>query len=157
LRWKSSPILPILTLIALAVPGCGSPAKDWPYAVTIGGVRMNVEVAVRDAERRRGLMERDFLRDDWGMLFVWPREQPLQFWMKDTRIPLSIAFLDNALVVRDVQDMKPQTLDAHDSSVPARYALEVNEGWFAKHKIAPGAKASFSPGLVEYLRTHPVE
>jgi hypothetical protein len=77
--------------------------------------------------------------------------------MKDTRIPLSIAFIDSRLVVRDVLDMKPMTLDAHPSSVPVRYALEVNQGWFAKHGIAPGKRATFSPGLVEYLRTHPAE
>jgi hypothetical protein len=117
----------------------------------LGGARLHVEVARTDAQRARGLMFRDRLETDWGMLFVFNRQETLRFWMKNTRIPLSIAFLDDGLVVRDIQDMEPFDERAHLSKAPARYALEMERGWFARRNIAPGTVAKFSPELEAFL------
>ncbi len=155
LRWKIARILSISILLGTLLPGCGSPAREWPYFVEIGGARINVEVAVTPGERGRGLMDRERLRPDWGMLFVFQKEETLKFWMHDTKVPLSIAFLGSDRVVRDVQDMSPMTDDEHLSSAPALYALEVNQGWFRRRGVGPGTTAKFSDGLEAYLRAHP--
>jgi len=149
-RWKTDVILPIVLLSALAGPGC-SPAPQWPYVVELGATKLNVEVAITPDELTRGLMYRDELGSNWGMLFVYDSEQPLGFWMKNTRVPLSIAFIDRARVVRDIKDMAPETEDVHRSSVPVMYALEVNRGWFAKHGVEVGSTVKFSTGLEEYI------
>ena len=80
------------------------------------------------------------LPENRGMLFVFPYTTALSFWMMNTFIPLSIAYLDEAGVIINIADMKPQTTDPHPSSRPARYALEMNQGWFAKRGIKAGAK-----------------
>ncbi len=157
LRWKIARIVPITILLGMMLPGCGSPAREWPYYAEIAGARLNVEVAVTVEERGRGLMDRDELGRDWGMLFAFRGEETLKFWMHDTKVPLSIAFLGSDFVVRDVQDMEPMKDDIHASSAPARYAIEANQGWFRRHGVAPGATVKFSSGLEEYLRTHPAE
>lgn len=73
------------------------------------------------------------------MLFVFPRPEPLTFWMKDTYIPLSIAFLDDEGRILNIEQMRPiQTREVYHSSGPSRYALEVNEGWFERHGIRAG-------------------
>ena len=149
--------LPIMILIGIAGSGCGPKASDWPYVVGVGGVTVNVEVAVTDAERQRGLMYRETLDDGWGMLFVFAKEEPLSFWMKNTHVPLSIAYFGRDRVAGDFQDMQPETLDLHPSKAPALYALEVNQGWFAKRHVAPGTAVTFSPALEDYLRAHPAD
>jgi uncharacterized protein len=80
-----------------------------------------------------------------GMLFVF--EQPSQqcFWMKNTLLPLSAAFIDDDGTVVNVEDMKPQTLDSHCSAKPVRYVLEMNQGWFAKKGIKPGTRLNGEP------------
>jgi uncharacterized protein len=152
LRWKIARILPISILLGMVLAGCGSPAKDWPYSVEISGVRLDVEVAATPAERARGRMDRDELGRDWGMLFVFQQEETQKFWMRNTRMPLSIAFVGADLVVRDVQDMEPMTDDVRVSAAPALYAIEANKGWFRRHGIAPGSAVKFSRGLDDYLR-----
>ena len=72
------------------------------------------------------------------MLFVFDREEPLSFWMKNTRLPLSIAFIDKGGRIVDIQDMEPFSLESHTSTHPARYALEMNQGWFEREGIKVG-------------------
>jgi uncharacterized membrane protein (UPF0127 family) len=98
-----------------------------------------------------GLMGRERLGPDWGMLFVYDHEETLRFWMKNTKIPLSIAFLDDGLVVRDIQDMAPFDLTPHVSQAPVRYALEMEQGWFARRNVVPGTVAKFSPELDAFI------
>ncbi len=150
MRWKFPLILPMLTLIALAGPGCGR--GEWPYGVEIGGRRVNVELALTYEQRERGLMYREKLDDGWGMLFVFPDERTRHFWMRNTHVPLSIAFIRDDLTVCDVQDMQPLSDELHPSSAPARYALEVQQGWFARHGIGAGATVTFSPKLEREIR-----
>jgi uncharacterized membrane protein (UPF0127 family) len=101
-------------------------------------VDVDVEIADDDAERRRGLMERTDLAENAGMLFVFDREMPLSFWMKDTLIPLSIAYIDSGGRIVDLQDMQPLDETSHPSAKPAKYALEVNQGFFAERGIEVG-------------------
>jgi uncharacterized membrane protein (UPF0127 family) len=148
---RKSLLLPILLIGACCAAGCAPQTRSWPYDMELGGVPIHVEVARTDAERSRGLMYREKLGQDWGMLFVYPRAERLSFYMRNTKIPLSIAFLDDGRVVRDIQDMTPFDETLHVSKAPARYALEMEQGWFARRNVAPGSVAKFSPELEAFL------
>jgi len=106
--------------------------------LTIKGKTIKVEVAQTDREKERGLMFRERLGKDEGMLFIYEREEMIAFWMKNTRLPLSIAFIDKGGRIVDIQDMEPFSLEAHPSAHPATYALEMNRGWFARAGIKVG-------------------
>jgi uncharacterized membrane protein (UPF0127 family) len=108
--------------------------------VSSDGTRTDVEVEIADddAERQRGLMDRTALADNAGMLFVFDREKPLSFWMRNTLIPLSVAYIDSDGRIVDIQDMQPLDETPHPSAGPARYALEVNQGFFAARGIGVG-------------------
>lgn len=97
-----------------------------------------VEVAYKPEEKMRGLMYREELQEDHGMLFVYDEEKILSFWMKNTPIPLSIAFISKEGVIVDIQDMEPLTTTSHRSKKPAKFALEVRRGWFKKRGIEIG-------------------
>ncbi len=101
-------------------------------------VELEVEIADDDRERQRGLMERTELAEDAGMLFVFEREQPLSFWMKNTLIPLSVAYIDSDGRIVDIQDMEPLDTTSHPSAEPAQYALEVNQGFYEERGIEVG-------------------
>lgn len=109
----------------------------------VGGHEVRVEVADDEAERKRGLMHRDSLPEDRGMLFVYPEERTLSFWMRNTNIALDIAFLDRRGTIVDVQSMDAQTDRLYESRQPAMYALEVNRGWFADHGVEVGDRVEF--------------
>ena len=106
--------------------------------LTIKEKKIKVEVVRTDEEKAKGLMFREKLGKNEGMLFVFEREETLSFWMKNTRIPLSIAFIAKDGKIVDIQDMEPFDLQSHVSARPARYALEVNQGWFKKNGIEVG-------------------
>jgi uncharacterized protein len=108
-----------------------------------GKVELMVEIADDSPEQTRGLMERTALGEDRGMLFVYPDEEVLSFWMKNTLIPLSIAYIASDGTIVDLQDMKPLDDDPphYVSAEPARYALEVNQGYFEEHGIKVGDRA----------------
>ena len=95
-------------------------------------------------------MYREELAEGRGMLFVFQDAQHRSFWMKNTLIPLDIAYIDENLKIIDIQAMEPETEDAHPSARPAMFALEVPLGWFAKMGINAGAQAQlvFGPGSV---------
>jgi uncharacterized protein len=153
-------------LLALLLAGCGSSgtgASASPGAKTtgtatelrtvtidtsgVGKVGLRVEIADDTPEQTRGLMGRTALGEDRGMLFVYPDEEVLSFWMKNTLIPLSIAYIASDGTIVDLQDMKPLDDDPphYVSAEPARYALEVNQGYFEKHGIKVGDRADL-PG-----------
>ena len=108
-------------------------------ALQIKGQTITVEVAATDDARMTGLMHRRMMPENRGMLFVFAYAQLQSFWMMNTYIPLSIAFIDDAGTIINIDDMKPLTTDPHPSTKPAKYALEMNQGWFAKHGIKAGA------------------
>lgn len=127
-----------LLLVALT---CVPPvlAQSLPtIELTINGHRLTAEVAATVAARTVGLMRRFSLRPDHGMLFVFDAPQLLAFWMKDTYVPLSIAFIGADGRILNIEDMAPQTERTHDSRGPALFALEMKKGWFAQLGIAAG-------------------
>ena len=110
----------------------------------IGQNEIRVEVAKTPEERSYGLMERKHLGRDEGMLFIFETEDYHGFWMKNTFIPLSIAFIDKNGGIVWITDMKPLTLDSHVPPKPILYALEMNKGWFSSHGIKVGDTIRFS-------------
>ncbi|OOC09103.1 hypothetical protein B1A74_12665 [Thioalkalivibrio halophilus] len=113
-------------------------------ALEIGGRTLTVEIAADDASRRQGLMFRDELAEDRGMLFVWDRADRRAMWMRNTLIPLDVAFIDGDGEITNVETMAPETTRMHWSAAPIEYALEVNAEWFARHGIEAGDRI---PGL----------
>lgn len=105
-----------------------------------GKVKVEAELALTEAERERGLMFREGLARGKGMLFVFPSEQRLSFWMKNTLVPLSVAYVSSDGVIREIHDMKPGSLDPVPSEFSCLYALEVPALWFVEVGVAPGAK-----------------
>lgn len=103
---------------------------------------IKAEVAKNYGTRMQGLMYREKMAPNEGMLFVFADRERQCMWMKNTVLPLSVAFLDDNGVILNVEDMKPHTEDSHCSAKPARYALEMNLGWFASKNIKPGTKIS---------------
>lgn len=103
-----------------------------------GMYRIEAELAHTDQTRQMGLMKRPSMPMQRGMVFVFTEEARHCMWMKNTLIPLSVAFLDREGRILNIADMKPQTEDSHCAAGPARYALEMNRGWFAGRGIAPG-------------------
>ncbi len=103
--------------------------------IRIDGHALTVEVVADDESRATGLMNRDHLPEDRGMLFVYPNEAVRAFWMKNTRIPLSIAFANRKGKIVTIADMEPFDLTRTSSFVPAKYAVEVNRGWFDERGI----------------------
>ena len=108
--------------------------------LSAGFHRIEAEVAANDQNRQVGLMNRTAMPPQRGMLFVFPQERTHCMWMRNTLIPLSVAFIDADGVIINIENMQPQTEDNHCAKVPARYALEMNLGWFAQRGIKPGVK-----------------
>jgi len=121
------------------------PGNAW---VIFGADTVQAEVARTFEERERGLMYRENLPKGRGMFFVFPDAQIRSFWMKNTFIPLDIAYLDAELRIVDIQPMEPEKLDSHPSSLPAMFALEVPLDWFREMGITVGDQAQvvFGPG-----------
>ena len=116
--------------------------------VIFGADTVWAEVARTPEERERGLMYREKLEDGRGMLFVFPDSQIRSFWMKNTFIPLDIAYMDESLRIVDIQAMQPEDEDTYPSAMPAMFALEVPRGWFQEVGVEVGAEATivFGPG-----------
>lgn len=106
--------------------------------VSIKGHPLEVSLAEDDLKRAEGLMGVKSMPEDHGMLFRWPSAEPRSFWMKDTHIPLDIAFIANDGKILNIEQMAPYSLKSNVSTGPAACALEVNSGWFKKHGIVPG-------------------
>ncbi len=108
-------------------------------------IHLQVEIARTYRERQKGLMFRELLAEDRGMLFVFSREKQMKFWMKNTSIPLSIAFISKDGIINEIYQMEPFRINPPcTSKEPAMYAIEVNRGWFKKHNITRGCKVIFN-------------
>jgi uncharacterized protein len=133
------PILRMLVVATVLVTAAPIYAADLPTTtLTINGQNVVAEVVSTPEQRATGLMNRFSLQPDHGMLFVFEQPQPLGFWMKNTFIPLSIAFIDANGKIVNIEDMRPQDESTHWSRGVALYALEMKQGWFAGKKIAAG-------------------
>jgi len=118
------------------VTGCSGRKEVIP--ISVSGVHLEVEYAGTPEKHMKGLMNRKSLAEDEGMLFIFPEEKVLSFWMKNTHIPLSIAFIDGEGKIIQIEAMEPHSLDLHVSRKRARFALEMNRDWFRRHKIKEG-------------------
>lgn len=130
-----------LLLLCLLLHAGAAAAQQPPLpAVTLGaGMHLiHAEVADRDASRATGLMLRRSLAPNGGMLFVFEERGEHCMWMKNTLLPLSVAFIDEGGAIINIADMQPRTEDSHCAARPARYALEMAQGWFAERGIRAG-------------------
>ena len=131
--------------VAAVVHAADGPQKLASIRLQAGIHNISAELAITPEQREIGLMNRSSMGVNEGMLFVFERAGQQCFWMKNTLIPLSIAFLGDDGSIVNIDSMKPQTLDPHCSERPVRYVLEMNEGWFAKRGIKAGMKVRGQP------------
>lgn len=130
----------ILAILAVAAISAKVAFAQLPVLEISAGIHLiRAEVAYTDATRARGLMFRKYLGPNEGMLFVFPRAEPYCMWMRNTLIPLSVAFIDEKGKVVSISEMEPQTETSHCASTLAKFALEMKGGWFASKGIEPGA------------------
>jgi hypothetical protein len=134
-------------LAALAVSAAAQQGPQKLPAITLNAGIHNIraEVAQTPDERATGLMFRREMAQQDGMLFVFEEPATQCFWMKNTLLPLSVAFVADDGTIVNLDDMKPQTLDSHCSAKPVRYVLEMNVGWFAKRGLKAGTKLQGTP------------
>jgi hypothetical protein len=138
--------VPLLAAVVPAAAQPGRPNTGLPTTrLTIGGHVVTAEIAATDETRMTGLMHRFSLAPDHGMLFVHDAPRMLSFWMRNTYVPLSIAFIDAKGRIINIEDMAPQDERLHWSTAPALYALEMKKGWFAQKGIGPGAEVKGLP------------
>ena len=120
-----------------------APQLDLPRVELSAGMhRIDAQVAHKPAERQIGLMQRKSMPPQEGMLFVFEEPGVQCFWMKNTLLPLTAAFVADDGTVVNLEDMKPQTTDSHCSEKPVRFVLEMNQGWFKARGVKPGFKLS---------------
>ena len=118
--------------------------------LTLGGVDVVAEVADDVMERAAGLMFRDALEADAGMVFVYPNSRPRSFWMRNTCLPLSIAYLDADGVIVSISDLEPLVEKGVASTAPAQYALEMSRGWYVRKGVSVGARVVGLPPASEH-------
>lgn len=129
----------LVALYAVAGPAAG----QLPTLELSAGIHLiRAEIANTFDSRARGLMFRKSLGANSGMLFVFPDVAPHCMWMKNTLVPLSVAFMDEQGTIVSIHDMKPHDETSHCAAKPARFALEMNQGWFAQKGIKAGARIS---------------
>jgi len=139
-------IVALMALSALAVRAQDAPQTNLPVVQLQAGMHnIRAQVATTVEQRATGLMHRREMPQHEGMLFVFEQPSVQCFWMKNTLLPLSIAFIADDGAVVNVREMQPQSLDSHCSDKPVRYVLEMNQGWFAKRGIKAGFKLT-GPG-----------
>lgn len=144
------PALRLPVLLALGAIASAAVAQDAPQqlpaiTITAGIHNIQAQVAQTPEQRATGLMFRPTMPVNDGMLFAFEDAGVQCFWMKNTLLPLSAAFIADDGTVVNIEDMKPKTLDSHCSKKPVRFVLEMNQGWFAKRGIKAGDKLSGTP------------
>jgi hypothetical protein len=131
-----------IAIFLTVLSGCSGQVRFEKQEITIegrnGSVNLIVEIARTEAQRERGYMFREEVKDGEGMLFIFERDQILSFWMKNTLVPLSIAYISHNGTILEIYDMEPGNLNPVRSSRSARYALEVPQSWFDRVGLGPG-------------------
>lgn len=139
-------ILALFLALAATAACAQQPQMNLPRVRLSAGMhQIDAQVAATHDQRMTGLMHRKEMPQHEGMLFVF--EQPAQqcFWMKNTLLPLAVAFVEDDGTIANIEEMQPQTLDSHCSAKPVRYVLEMNKGWFAKKGIQAGFRLAGPP------------
>ena len=135
-----------ISILALVLLPCPAVADALPTVnMQIGQHVIKVEFANTESQRATGLMFRKQLDENSGMLFDYHMPASVCMWMKNTFIPLSVAFIDQNGIILNIEDMQPLTLTPHCSRGRIRYVLEMNQGWFASREITPGSSARIIP------------
>ena len=142
----------LCTVVAIIFTSCGTGEKEIEREITWEKLpaEATVEIARTLDERKKGLMYREYLNTDSGMYFIMDDEKKHSFWMKNTRIPLTIAFIDSDNIIVDIKDMKPYDSKGVSSDKPVRYALEMDRGWFDDKGIYVGDKTVLKGDIVEF-------
>lgn len=130
-----------MAAVLAAAVSCSAAAQPPAMLELAAGIhRIEAEVAATGASRAKGLMHRRSLPPNRGMLFVFPSAARHCMWMRNTLIPLSVAFLDDQGVILNIEEMQPLTLGNHCAAGPARYALEMNASWFGAKGLSAGTR-----------------
>jgi uncharacterized membrane protein (UPF0127 family) len=133
-------------LLGATASAQNSPQTNLPHTfLSAGFYQIDAQVAQTQEQHAVGLMFRTSMPPHEGMLFVFPAPSRQCFWMKNTNIALTAAFVDDDGTITNLEDMKPQTTDSHCSIRPVRFVLEMNQGWFAKKNIGAGFKLNGKP------------
>ena len=139
--------LPLMLSVVPAEGQVGKPNAGLPTTkLTIGTTTLTAEIAATNEHRSTGLMYRFSLAPESGMLFVFDAPRPLSFWMRNTYVPLSIAFIDSQGTILNIEDMAPKDERSTWSAGSALYALEMRKGWFGQKGIGAGARVQGLPG-----------
>jgi hypothetical protein len=142
-----SQALLLIAIICAALPApAAAQAAPMPTVQLTAGIHLiTAEVAASDDTRARGLMSRRSLAPNHGMLFIFDRKAAHCMWMRNTLIPLSVAFIDDDGTIVNIRDMQPHDESRHCADRPVRYALEMTQGWFASRGIGAGARLGRLP------------
>jgi uncharacterized membrane protein (UPF0127 family) len=141
---KRIPGILVILIFILNTVSCRADRMETKDLV-VGDAALIVEIADTPEARKTGLMNRESLDYGRGMLFVFEREQKLSFWMKNTSIPLSIAYISKSGVIREIHPLEPFSQSPVYSQHSVLYALEVNRGWFGEQGVSVGDRIQFSP------------
>ena len=148
-RWTGRPCSILAALVTVSLwpqTACSSDARS--VNIEAGGHILEVEIADTQELRAKGLMNRRHLDENAGMLFVFEKETRPSFWMKNTSIPLSIAFIASDGTIRQIEDLQPHSLDTVESMRTVSFALEVNRGWFAARNLHPGDRVTIPEDIL---------
>ena len=141
-------LAPVAAAALLSLVAIGASAQNARFStiqLSAGMHLIQAEVAATDPQRQQGLMFREKMANNHGMVFVFDQANPQCMWMKNTPLPLSVAFLDADGKIINIEDMQPKTLESHCSTKPAKYALEMNLGWFKQKNVKPGSAIAGLP------------
>ena len=137
-RLSISLLITVTSFLAGIAQAKESAATSPTIGLSVNGHIVKAELATDDAARQKGLMFRTQMGKNDGMLFVFPQVAYHAMWMRNTLIPLSVAYMDEGGKIVSIHEMEPQTEISHQAEGPVRYALEMNAGWFSGNKIKPG-------------------
>jgi len=135
------------SVLVMSLSGCLSPKPQIFSTVDVlfNDTPLTLELADTDPKRQYGLMYRDSLCKDCGMVFVYDQPRQVSFWMKNTDIPLDIAYISEGGVVVQVETLTPNSLEGKKTEQAVKYVVEMNQGWFEAHQITVGSRFSVVP------------
>jgi uncharacterized membrane protein (UPF0127 family) len=137
----------VAAALAFATASASAQQKFKVIPLAAGMHVIQAELVANDKDRQQGLMFREKMGPNEGMVFVFDAPATVCMWMKNTLLPLSVAFIDESGKIVNIEDMKPQTTDSHCAKKPVRYALEMNQGWFRQKNIKPGSPIGGLPSV----------